>query len=57
MNDEKNKIRSIAIEMVEILKKHNVTYKDAREVLGMTSRIIDKTTINSDSLNIPLKET
>lgn len=54
--NEANINRNIAIEMAEILKKHNVTYKDAREILGMVSRIIDRTTINSDSLNIPLKE-
>lgn len=52
MNKEIGKNKSIAIEITEILKKHNVTYKDAIEVLGMVSKIIDKTTINPDSLNI-----
>lgn len=46
MSKEMSKNRSIAIEMAEVLKKYNVTYKDTREILGMVSRIIDRTTIN-----------
>lgn len=57
MKNETNEIRNIAVEMAEILKKYNITYKDAKEVLIMLSKIIDRTTINSDSLNIPLRET
>ena len=46
MSKEMSKNRSIAIEMAEILKKNNVTYKDTREILIMVSRIIDGTIIN-----------
>jgi hypothetical protein len=55
MKNETSEIRNIAVEMAEVLKKYNITYKDAREVLIMLSKIIDRTIINSDSLNIKME--
>lgn len=54
-----NKIsnKNIAIEMVEILKKYNVTYRESRDILMLVNRIIEKTVINSNSLNTSPKET
>lgn len=40
--------------MAEVLKKYDITYKDARAILIMLSKIIDRTKNNYDSLYIKM---
>lgn len=50
----KCKSQEITIGMAEVLKKYDITYKDARAILIMLSKIIDRTKNNYDSLYIKM---